>query len=252
MPSWYVGEADSETSHIQRASIRWPSDDFERNATLQCEKGAIFFMSEDPDSAVLMVGTHVHHQEKSRDDLAVLQADKDQLAQFFQNIKEGSSPTARQIIDEVQRTKDALWIWPYMRMPLIRRWFSHQGRVIIAGDCAHALPPSSGQGVNQALEDAHSLAMILVSLTDGSNELRHSQPEYVRRLLSSWQKVRQARIDSIFEWVNGSQNVDRLPAAEREKLLSSTRRPVNDDMRWLYTPRIEEDVRNCFAEAKLG
>ncbi|WPH03436.1 Hypothetical protein R9X50_00631600 [Acrodontium crateriforme] len=36
-------------------------------------------------------------------------------------------------------------------------WDSHDGRVTLAGDAAHAMPPHRGQGLNQAIQDAQNL-----------------------------------------------------------------------------------------------
>ena len=42
------------------------------------------------------------------------------------------------------------------RDTILRRW--HRGRVVLAGDAAHAMSPQLGQGVNMALMDARALA----------------------------------------------------------------------------------------------
>jgi 2-polyprenyl-6-methoxyphenol hydroxylase-like FAD-dependent oxidoreductase len=41
------------------------------------------------------------------------------------------------------------------------RWYSSIGRLVMLGDVAHGNPPSIGQGKTQALEDAHSLGLLL-------------------------------------------------------------------------------------------
>lgn len=38
---------------------------------------------------------------------------------------------------------------------------------MIEGDAAHAMPPPSGKSVNQALEDAYSLALLFCELPPG-------------------------------------------------------------------------------------
>ena len=132
-------------SHIKRASVDWPFEDYERNATIQGKPGAIFFLPEDPEAVDIMIGTQVQYPEQSREDLESLQTDKDKLVEFYRRGYDEHGPTARSIIDRVTENKETLFIWPFMRMPRLPRWYSSTGRVIIVGDGAHAIPPSSGQ-----------------------------------------------------------------------------------------------------------
>ena len=48
---------------------------------------------------------------------------------------------------------------PIRTLPRLPRW--HAGRIVLAGDAAHAVSPSSGQGASLALEDAVVLARCL-------------------------------------------------------------------------------------------
>lgn len=41
------------------------------------------------------------------------------------------------------------------------RWVSANGRMILIGDAAHTLLPTTGQGANQAIEDGATLAICL-------------------------------------------------------------------------------------------
>ena len=43
-------------AHIPRASVAWPYDDYERNATIQGKPSAIFFIPEDPEAKTIMTG----------------------------------------------------------------------------------------------------------------------------------------------------------------------------------------------------
>lgn len=116
-----------------------------------------------------MIGLQKHTPKHSREELAKLQADPDQLAAFYTENYDEYGPTARKIIDAVCKRKESLFIWPFMKMPKLERWYSETGRVVLVGNGAHALPPSSGQGVNQALEDVYFITLLLSSL-DGVGE----------------------------------------------------------------------------------
>lgn len=43
----------------------------------------------------------------------------------------------------------------------LRSWSSHSGRVLLMGDSAHCMSPFLGQGANQAMQDAFSLAALI-------------------------------------------------------------------------------------------
>ena len=108
--------------------------------------------------------------------------------------------------------------------------------------------------MNQALEDVYSLTLLLtatekqiysgVNGTDKGNSNRK-----ILDALSFWQEMRQRRIDAIFDWVTNSQNVQRMPEAERKRLLAEGRikegaAGEGDDMSWLYRPSLEEEVND--------
>lgn len=61
-------------------------------------------------------------------------------------------------------------------LPKLPTW--HQGRVVLLGDAAHASTPNIGQGANQAIEDAWSLAL----------RLRERQP--LARIFKGYQRRR--------------------------------------------------------------
>lgn len=241
-------------AHIKRDDVSWPYADYERNATIQGKPGALFWIAEDPsDNPEIMIGSRVQYPEQSREDLDRLQADKDKLLEFYQKGYEDHGLTARSIIDAVARRKEDLFIWPFMRMPRLERWYSDTGRVVLMGDAAHAIPPSSGQGVNQAIEDGYALAMLLSEgrkAVDG--ETADAANGRVLEALAFWQKLRQERIDAVFDWATNSANVQRMPEAERKKLVAEGRikegsEGERDDMSWLYSRNLEDDVRKWIA-----
>ena len=223
-------------AHIDGASIRWPYPEYERQCTIQGKPGAMFMIPEDPNGVEIMVGKQSQHPDQSNAEWAAMVADKDRLCAYYREGYAEWGDMARQIIDAVCANKETLYLWPFMRMPKLERWFSDTGRVLLVGDAAHALPPSSGQGVNQALEDVYSFTRLLKS--------GHSD---IREALKSWQEARQARIDAVFNWATNAQNVQRLPEAERNRVIQEgkAKNPnvlaAFDDMRWLYQPNLDQD-----------
>ncbi|MFI8092824.1 FAD-dependent monooxygenase [Streptomyces sp. NPDC086080] len=61
----------------------------------------------------------------------------------------------------------------------------HRGRTALLGDAAHAMPPSMGQGGNQAIEDA----VVLAHLVNGERTLRDALEDYTRERLPRTMEV---------------------------------------------------------------
>lgn len=235
-------------SHIRWDTVAWPYPDYERNATIQGKPGAIFWIAEDPKGEVVMIGNQVQWPEQSRQALEELQADKNKLAEFYRKGYEEHGTTARSIIDSVIAHKETLYIWPFQKMPKLPRWYSDSGRLILCGDAAHALPPSSGQGVNQALEDVYSLTLLLASVEseDGAADVS------LLGALKYWQQMRQDRIDAIFAWTSNTNNVSRLPEADRAKLFAEgkLKEGQGDDTRWLFQFDVDKEIGNWLKTKK--
>lgn len=130
------------------------------------------------------------------------------LADLFRRGYDEWYDTAQQIIDQVCLAKESIYLWPFLRMPRLRKWYTRTGGV----------PPSSGQGVSQALKDVQSLILVLSRSSD------------LLDALEAGQDMRQSRIKKIFDWATNVTNVQRMPAADRERLLgqrtTKTRRVV--------------------------
>ncbi|KAF2769144.1 FAD/NAD(P)-binding domain-containing protein [Teratosphaeria nubilosa] len=233
-------------AHIKRAAVARPYEDYERNATIQGKPGALFFLPEDPEGIDIMVGMQVQYPQQSREDLNKLQADKDRLVAMYRlGYYDEWGSTARSIIDQITLNKEKIYTWPYLRMPKLERWFTDTGRIIMVGDGAHALPPSCGQGINQALEDALSLTLLLTSIREASRNGADGNANRARLLdgLAFWQKMRQKRIDVICDWATNATNVQRLPEAERKKREAEGKTGnAYEDMSWLYNSHLQEEI----------
>ncbi|KAH9826348.1 FAD/NAD(P)-binding domain-containing protein [Teratosphaeria destructans] len=233
-------------AHIKRDAVAWPYEDYERNATIQGKPGALFFLPEDPKGIDIMVGMQVQYPQQSREDLNRLQADKDRLVSMYRLGYDEWGPTARSIIDQVTLNKENIYTWPYLRMPKLERWYTDTGRIIMVGDGAHALPPSSGQGVNQAIEDAFSLKSLFTSIRESPKNSADGDATRARVLdaLAFWQTMRQKRIDQICDWATSATNVQRLPEAERRKREAEGKTAhAYEDMSWLYNSHLQEEIQ---------
>ena len=94
----------------------------------------------------------------------------------------GWDPVIGQVIAAISGPGGSGFRWGmYDRVPLAR-WSS--GRLTLLGDAAHAMLPHLGQGVNQALEDAVSLATLL-----GASP----SPADVPRVLAAYEGLRRDR-----------------------------------------------------------
>jgi salicylate hydroxylase len=63
------------------------------------------------------------------------------------------------------KATEKIYYWPVYRLaPMPEAWYSEQGRVVLVGDAAHAMPPHAVQGVGMGVEDALLVARIIAKL----------------------------------------------------------------------------------------
>lgn len=92
--------------------------------------------------------------------------------------------------------EDAVMRHDVYDLPPLRTFAS--GRVALVGDAAHAMTPNLGQGANQALEDAVTLAAVL----DDHDTVPAALTEYdrIRRPRAQLIAQRSARIGAVAQW----------------------------------------------------
>jgi 2-polyprenyl-6-methoxyphenol hydroxylase-like FAD-dependent oxidoreductase len=111
---------------------------------------------------------------------------------------------------EIISAMDSTFRWGiYDREPL-DRWST--GRITLLGDSAHAVTPHLGQGANQAIEDAMTLAVLLRDAQPGELPERLRQYEYLR-LNRTGQVRRQARAAGRIY-----RSIELTPRAQAEQL----------------------------------
>ena len=119
----------------------------------------------------------------------------------------------------------------------LEHFVSPLGRVVIAGDAAHGIPPSAGQGGSISLEDAETLAVAISSMN--AHARQGTAATLSRSLLAGWEEQRKSRVARVVERTErGSmmRKATRSEAAqaERERGLREEGGRAEDDLYWLY------------------
>lgn len=127
-------------------------------------------------------------------------------------------------------------LWPFYAIPKLPSWTSGKGRVVILGDAAHAIPPTSGQGVNQAFEDVFVFARVVARF--GTGRVPSSA-------MATWQVKRQERVDKVLE-LNAQINKRRMPV-EGQKVDAG---PEKFELGWLYDVDFDQMVEEIVGQVE--
>lgn len=214
------------------------------------KNGAFALAPQSPDGSEMFAGRQFRFPLQSRTGWDVLLKEKTELVSMHQKDTVEWSDFVQSAQEQLSQLNveggaHSLAIWPFHTVPKLDQWASDEGRVIILGDAAHAVPPTAGQGANQAFEDSYSLAVTLKSLSPSVD---------LTKGLGAWRTYRQSRVDKILELNHQMDNL-RLPQADREKL-SADEKVWQDDSKeegegkqlaWLYMNDIDEDMARYLA-----
>ena len=180
-----------------------------------------------------------------------INADKAHLTSLFRQNIERFPPIVQNAVRHIPHEK--LFIWPFYQLPRLERWTSAKtqggrGRVVILGDSAHALPPSAGQGVNQAFEDVYTFAGVLGRLL----QRRGGKPTnaQLQQALFAWQTSRQMRIDFVLE-MNRQMDLRRMPkkpGAPEQNEQEEKRLDLREMHGFLFNIDFEEAIDECMKD----
>ena len=234
------------TCALQKKDVRFPrikgEDEYHLPVAINGRPGQFVMAPQSTDGEELLAGTQIPYPEQDRAGWARLAADKDELLRLMRKDYERWPETVKSALDSVP--KESMFDWPFYTMPKLRSWVSAEGRVVILGDAAHAVPPAAGQGASQAFEDAHTLAMLLE---------RVSEKAGLQDTLRFWNEKRQKRIDEVVKLTLKINNM-RLPQEQREKL-AEEHISLSDErgqLAWLYGVDIGREFLDWIEERTVN
>ncbi len=139
--------------------------------------------------------------------------------------------------DIVRATTGDIRLTNQYDLPAVPTW--HTDAMVVIGDAAHAVSPSSGQGASLASEDAVVLAQCLRDLP--------SVPEALRR----YERLRRERVERVVAWAAGMNNTKKQGLVGRilrdvalPVILRRAARPEElGRMSWLFDHHLDWDAR---------
>jgi 2-polyprenyl-6-methoxyphenol hydroxylase-like FAD-dependent oxidoreductase len=223
------------TYAFPRSKLRMPSVDVPLPASLHGFKGAFIMAPQNADGSEIFAGRQYKYPMQDRSGWDVLTKNTEELIRMHQDDMGDWSDLVQSAQEQISTdAAHSITIWPFHTVPKLSEWSSENGRVIIIGDAAHAIPPTAGQGANQAFEDSFSLAILLGSL--GSDVKLSSA-------LRKWQAYRQERVDKVLVLSMQMSNI-RLTDEEKARLpAEQVWRESDSDLSWLYMNGITEDMK---------
>ncbi|KAK6205239.1 salicylate hydroxylase [Scheffersomyces amazonensis] len=113
-------------------------------------------------------------------------------------------PVVRQLLTHVKTVLK----WVLADLPMLPRWVSEHGHVLLIGDAAHAMLPYLAQGAAQAIEDGATLAEELDKATSASDI-----PEVLKKV----QKRRKRRVETIQAGARKNGHIWHLPDGDEQE-----------------------------------
>jgi 2-polyprenyl-6-methoxyphenol hydroxylase-like FAD-dependent oxidoreductase len=212
------------TAAVPTAQLQVPSGYGLPVTILNRTHGAFVIAPQLADGSEVLIGRQKRAQQLSRDGWDELLSNKEWCAGFLREGANSFPEIVQRAVADI--TTDKINLWPFYIVPKLGTWSSSHSRVVILGDAAHAIPPSAGQGINQAFEDVFTYALILGRSDKGS----------LQRALKVWQEGRQERVDKVLA-LNVQIDKRRMPTAGGEEAVNE---PF--DLEWLYKPGFVEMV----------
>lgn len=221
------------TAAVPTAQLKLPPG-YHIPVTFTSEKGAFVIAPQQVDGSEVLLGKQLRLEDRDKAGWDSLLAGKEDLVKFLQSNNELFPEIAQNATSNIPH--DKINVWPFYVVPKLDKWTSQKRRVVMLGDAAHAIPPSAGQGINQAFEDVYIFALLV-----GKGQGGKVNPQ---EALKFWQEYRQERIEGVMR-LNKQIDLRRIPKKEGEQT-EGEEQPI--ELGWLYEPDFERDVDDWVAK----
>ncbi|TGO62450.1 hypothetical protein BOTNAR_0113g00130 [Botryotinia narcissicola] len=211
------------TAAVPTSQLQLP-EGYHIPVTIMSPKGAFVIAPQQEDGSEVLIGKQLRIEEKDRAGWNDLSNNKEESVKFLQSNNDLFPEIVHNAVSKISH--DKINVWPFYIVPKLDNWVSENRRVVILGDAAHAIPPSAGQGINQAFEDVYIFALLLAKSDKGDTQ----------KALSFWQEYRQKRVGKVLE-LNQQIDLRRLPGNSADQ----KREPF--ELSWLYNADFEADVQ---------
>ncbi|KZL63740.1 kynurenine 3-monooxygenase [Colletotrichum tofieldiae] len=223
--------------------LRVPGDkDYRFPVSVASGNGVFVLAPQGADGGEMLAGTQVPF-DAGRATLGreALMADKEALKARLRKDEENWPDVVRSALEDIR--DETMNVWPFFMLPALERWASEKGRVLVLGDAAHAIPPTTGQGASMALEDAATLALIVKRTRGSRGKIGWEEA------VGFWQGIRRERLGELVVLTRMLNN-KRLPS---DKMAELPREEVwfekgEGQMMWLYVPKIESRIEEWVKE----
>lgn len=222
------------TAAVPTAQLKKPVD-YHIPVTITTSQGAFVIAPQEVDGSEVLIGKQKRVEDQDRAGWERTLADKEALVKFLQDGAENFPEIVQNAVSHIPTNK--INVWPFYIVPKLDRWASEKCRVVILGDAAHAIPPSAGQGINQAFEDVYMFALLLGEAAKVD----------MQKALTFWQSYRQQRVDKILE-LNKQIDLRRMPVEDSVVGKDSGFAREEFDLSWLYEPDFKKDVQLWVAQ----
>ncbi|KDB24205.1 hypothetical protein H109_03941 [Trichophyton interdigitale MR816] len=179
-------------------------------------------------------------------------------AAVIQDVKSRHASWKSPVVQKILTSADIQNMYPVWTVPELPTWERHG--VVLIGDAAHALPPTSGQGVSQAMEGVECFSTLLAhSLGKEGQESSEESALQARKASISWAAkkfmgIRMPRIKAIIDQARKYQNQKRKLSVFQEwfmylMMYLMSFFPAPPWVKVLYSYDIESETREAIEKS---